>query len=122
MSSSSKRKGTAWETLVVRAIQEHGWPYAERRVLHGTNDLGDVINFPGWTIEAKNQRAFDLSGWMKELDVERKRAGTPWGALVVKRPRYSQAEDAYAVMRFGDLLDLIYAWSKYQDSFDSNTP
>jgi hypothetical protein len=40
--SRNKGKGTAFETLIVRYLQSKGWTHAERRVLQGQADKGDI--------------------------------------------------------------------------------
>ena len=65
------KKGPLAEAQVVACLQEHGWPYAERRVMGGRNDRGDVSGVPGVVVEVKSQVALDLAGWLSEAEVER---------------------------------------------------
>lgn len=92
--------GTAAETAVVRYLQTHGWPYAERRALAGAQDLGDVTGTPGLAWEVKGGRAAEqasdglLSDWLAETEVERTHAGADIGVLVTKRSGYGPARAA----------------------------
>lgn len=84
MVNRSKQKGTAWESRVVAFMRDHGFPYAERRALSGALDKGDV-NVPGVVIECKNQKTFDLAGWVDEMVKEKANAGVPLGVVVFPR-------------------------------------
>ena len=56
-------------------------------------------------IECKNAKTWQLAAW---LDKARDQAGPDRLAMVViKRPRHPQPEDAYVVVRLGDLLPRI---------------
>jgi hypothetical protein len=98
MSNPRKAKGTAFETAFVRWLQANGFPRAERRALHGTQDLGDVVNGPtGWTLELKNQQALRPS-FVDEAEREATAAGTPMFAAVMKRRGKSDPGEALIVM------------------------
>lgn len=105
--SKSRAKGTAFETLVVRWLREHGFPYAERRALHGTLDKGDITGCGPLVFECKAKKAHDFSGWLKETEIERHNANADYGILVVKRTGYGDGADQYAVMRLADMVDLL---------------
>ena len=91
MSNVSKRRGTAAETAVVRALRTLGFPAAERRALHGTADLGDITGTPGicWEVKGgdKARTAGDalISKWLAETERERAAADADIGVLVVQR-------------------------------------
>lgn len=91
MSNVSKRRGTAAESAVVRALRTLGFPRAERRALHGTADLGDITGTPGicWEVKGGNKArgAGDalISKWLAETERERAAAGADIGVLVVQR-------------------------------------
>jgi hypothetical protein len=98
VANPSKRKGTAFETAFVRWLQENGWPRAERRALHGTQDLGDIINGPeGWTLELKSTQAL-RPDFVDEAEREASNAGTPMYAAVMKRRGKSDPGEALVVM------------------------
>jgi hypothetical protein len=49
--NKSKIKGTAYETAVVRHLNDNGFPYAERRALAGNLDKGDIAGIPSVVME-----------------------------------------------------------------------
>lgn len=83
--SKNKAKGTAWETAIVRFLQEHGWHHAERRALHGQLDKGDVTGLPGICIEAKSAARHELAAWLDEAKAEKRNAGAATCAVWFKR-------------------------------------
>lgn len=105
--SKQRAKGTAAETAVVRYLQDHGFPHAERRALHGTADRGDVTGIGPVVLEVKNHAALDLAGWVKELEAEIRNAGAGTGAVVAKRRGTTDAAAWYAILPFGDLVELL---------------
>lgn len=107
--SASRRKGTAWETAVVRWLNDHGFPHAERRALHGNHDLGDITGIPGIVIEAKSVARLDLSGWVDQAETERRNAAADVGAVVHKRRGHGDPGHAYATLPLRDLAWLLRA-------------
>lgn len=105
--SKQRAKGTAAETAVVRYLQDHGFPHAERRALHGQNDMGDVTGVGPVVLEVKNHAALDLAGWVKELEAEISNANANTGAVVAKRRGKTDAAAWYAILPFGDLVELL---------------
>lgn len=105
--TASKRKGTAAETAVVRWLQEHGWPYAERRALHGSADKGDVTGCGPVVFEIKNHREHDLAGWVDELELEIANANADTGAVIAKKRGTTDVGDWYAVLPVRILNDLL---------------
>ena len=83
--------GTAGESAVVKILQTHGWPHAERRQLRGHLDCGDITGTPGvvWEIKAgaKARNASDLQTavWLKQTERERQNANADIGVLVMVR-------------------------------------
>ncbi|MGC8474591.1 MAG: hypothetical protein ACP5PW_09340, partial [Candidatus Dormibacteria bacterium] len=87
----------------VRVLVEHGHPYAQRAYGAGRHDdRGDVAGVPGFVIEAKNHGRFDLSGWMREAEVEAANVGPGTLPVVVVKRRLRAPADAYAIMRLAD--------------------
>lgn len=82
--SRSKDKGTWAETAVTEYAGHSGFPYADRLTLKGSNDRGDVGWCPGVICEVKNDKSFDLSGWLQETAVEKANANAEHAFLVVK--------------------------------------
>lgn len=102
----SKARGTAFETAVVRYLQEHGFPYAERRALAGNSDRGDIAGVPGVAIECKAVQRIELAQFVDEAQRERANAGAALGVTVVKR-RQKSTGDAYVVMPLSAFVALI---------------
>jgi Holliday junction resolvase len=105
--SPGKQKGTSFETLIVRYLRTVGFPYAERRALHGNLDKGDVTGCGPLVFECKAAKRHELSAWLQETEVERVNANADFGVLVVKRQGHGTGEEQYAVMRFADAVRLL---------------
>lgn len=97
MANPNKDRGTAWETAVVRYLNDHGFPYAERRATQGAKDCGDITGLPGVMIECKAERSIELAGYMDEVKTQTENAGADYGIAIVKR-RNRPVKDAYVVM------------------------
>lgn len=105
--SANKARGTRWESAVVAFLVEHGWPHAERRALHGTNDLGDVVGIPGVVIEAKSQARHSLAEWLTEAEVERDRAGARIGVAWFKKRGATSPGRGYVLMSGETFVELL---------------
>lgn len=105
--SRNKSKGTAFETLIVRYLQDHGFPHAERRALAGINDLGDITGTPGVVWECKNHKTLAFSEWLVEAEVERGNADADVGVVIAKRRGKGDPGDQYAVMTVETLVRLL---------------
>lgn len=97
MANPSKRKGTAWETSVVRYCHDRGLSSARRNVQHGAKDIGDIGGLSPFAIEAKAEKNYRLAAYVEQAKVEAANAGEPYGVAVVKRHR-APVEDGYVVM------------------------
>jgi hypothetical protein len=118
MTNRPKNIGTSAETAVVRAARRLGFPHAERVVLHGTLDQGDVRLTPGLTagviVEVKGGNAArDASdaqvwAWLVETERERVNARADVALLVTQRRGVGapNAERWWAHLRMGDLARL----------------
>lgn len=95
----SKQIGTSAETAVVQYARLNGFGNAERRALHGTMDLGDVLMSPGFIVEVKGGQLaeqlhyVDMVRWVEELRTEQENSSTVFGhpvagMLVTKRRGY----------------------------------
>ena len=104
-----KDKGTDAERAVVRYLQAHGFPPAERRASNGNADRGDITGCPGicWEVKYRDKMPGDgqLNMWLAETDRERDNAGADIGVLVVRRPHAAVAS-WWAVARLGDVMAL----------------
>jgi len=98
MTNTSKARGTAWETMIVNYLIEHGWPNTERRALHGSDDRGDIAGIVGLVVEAKNDKRFDLAGWLDEATAERDHDGADLGVAWFKRRGHPSPGEAYVLM------------------------
>lgn len=107
--SASKRRGTGWETAVVRYLCDSGVLHAERRALAGTKDRGDVAGIPGIVVECKNEKAVSLAGWLDEANVERDNDGADAGFVWFKRRGKTSPGDAYVLMDGATLVRLLAA-------------
>ena len=105
--SKSKQKGTAAETAVVKYLKANGFPKAERRALTGALDKGDISGIDDVVFEVKDHKKMELSGWVKELEVEVDNANAVTGAVVHKRRGTTDVGEWYATMPFYMFLSLI---------------
>lgn len=104
--SRERAKGTAWESAVVAYLQEHGFPYAERRAMGGANDRGDIAGVPGVVLECKSTKTLELAEACDEAERERLQDGASYGVAVIKR-RNRGVGQAYAVLPLSQLVDLL---------------
>lgn len=100
------KKGPKFEKDVVEFLRGAGFPHAERRVMGGRNDRGDVAGVPGWCLEIKNVTNADLGAAMSEAEKEAAKAGVMRFALIKKRRQKSTAE-AFAVIPLWLLAELM---------------
>lgn len=113
-----KAIGTAAESAVVKAARRLGFPHAERVVLHGNLDQGDVRLTPGLTagvvVEVKGGNAardasdLQILSWLDETETERINARADVAFLVTQRRGVgpARAELWWAHMHVGRLLVL----------------
>jgi hypothetical protein len=109
MSNPSKQKGTAAETAVVRYLQAHGWPHAERRQLSGAYDMGDILIDHAIVIEVKNTKLITLAEYQAETERERINANAAIGLTVIKKRGTTNPADWYALTRFDQAAWLLRA-------------
>ena len=97
MANPHKAKGTRWESAVRDFLKEERClDHARRIAATGALDIGDIHMEP-FVIQAKNQKSFDLAGWVADAEEQADRAGMPYGVAVVKAPR-KPTERGYVVM------------------------
>lgn len=109
MANPNGRKGTSWESEIVRELKAHGWPYAERRRLSGKYDRGDIAGLPGVVIEAKSARKYELSEWLDEANAERDNDNADLGVVWFKRRGKAHAADGFVLMDGHTALMLLTA-------------
>lgn len=110
--ASAKKAGTSWESAIVTALINHGWPHAERRRLAGQLDRGDIAGVAGVVIEAKNTARLDLAGALNEAHREARNDntgvfGVSHGVAWIKRRGKASAEDGYVVMSGSTFMTLL---------------
>jgi Holliday junction resolvase len=107
MTSPQARKGSTFERDVVAYLRANGFPYCERHYGAGRpDDVGDVDGVVGWTIECKNHKGLDLSGWCDEAEAERVNGRQHYAAVIAKR-RNKPTEASYVVMSLSTFADLL---------------
>ena len=116
MANTAKARGTSFETLVVRYLRPRGFRKAYRPSTSGSYDSGDTNGIAGpdrqAIIQCKNQRKFDLSGWLNDTVSQAQQeavGGNALPVLVVKRPGVGEKNlgDTYAILRLEDLSVLL---------------
>ena len=113
----AKRKGTSWETEVVRYLSSHGFPNVYRQVPMGPKDEGDIGGVPHFALEAKNVKTITLSEFVKQANHEAGNKGVPWGVSVIKKRRANVA-DGYVVMDLATFAEVAWAagaWTGLMD-------
>lgn len=116
MGNRAKAKGTNFETLVVKYLRGRNFKKAFRPALSGGYDTGDINGIVGPArqaiIQCKNQRKFDLSGWLNDAVSQAQQEEVGHNALpilVVKRPGIGEKSlgETYAIMRLEDVTSLL---------------
>jgi len=116
MGNKMKAKGTSFETLIVRYLRSRSFKRAYRPATKGEYDTGDINGITSKRrqaiIQCKNQRKYDLSGWLNDTVSQAKQeevGGNALPVLVVKRPGVGEKSlgDTYAILRLEDLSMLM---------------
>jgi hypothetical protein len=120
--SAEKRKGDAFERDVVRVLNEHGHPHAERALQLGRHDdRGDIAGIPGFYFETKNHARLQLAVWVDEVRQQTRalaravsvRLGLlhdeihPLIPVVVVKRKGKSAEHAYVIVELCEFAELI---------------
>lgn len=111
MVNKPRNKGTSAESMVVEYLQGFGWPYAERRALTGSVDLGDITGCPGIVWEVKNAGSgIRMGQWIGETLDEKRNAKADHAVLVIKpRGLGKQKVDQFLAVFTGAEFDLLKA-------------
>jgi hypothetical protein len=102
--------GTEGETHTVNLAKLNGFPFADRRVLKGSNDQGDVLFSPGFIAEvkagdkARNASDQQITRWLEETERERVNANADLAVLVVARWR--KPTDRWWAVATSDRLEI----------------
>lgn len=116
MGNRMKAKGTSFETLIVKYLRDRSFKRAYRPATKGGFDTGDINGITRPTrqaiIQCKNQKKFDLSGWLNDAVSQAQQeevGGNALPVLVVKRPGVGEKSlgDTYAILRLEDLTSLL---------------
>lgn len=116
MGNVHKAKGTSFETLVVNFLRSLGFSRAYRPATKGGYDTGDINGIVSpkrqAIVQCKNQKRFNLSGWLNDTSDQAKQeevGGDALPILVVKRPGVGEKSlgDTYAILRLEDLAMLL---------------
>ena len=108
----SNPKGSLFERELMKYLRDQGHD-VERLRLSGKEDEGDLlVRWPSGdrlVIEAKNVKATDLAGWVKEAETEAKNYAEHRGVYlpdwaVVHKRRGKGAADAYVTMPLREYL------------------
>ena len=116
MGNRNKAKGTSFETLILKYLRGRSFLRSYRPATKGGYDTGDINGVSSSSRQAifqcKNQRKYDLSGWLNDTVSQAQQeevGGNALPVLVVKRPGVGEKTigDTYAVMRLEDLSSLL---------------
>jgi hypothetical protein len=112
VSSANKAKGTKWETDLVgylSGVFRGRYGLAPRRVAQeGFLDKGDLHGLSPFVAQAKNWRSWEdaIREGLDGAEVQRVRAGEPYGVAFVKRVR-RPVGGGYAVMTVATFARLL---------------
>lgn len=121
--SKQRKKGTAFESAVVRWLQARlDDPRIERRALHGTRDMGDVYGLRGQAmsqgiVECKAVASWGpalLADWQRQTEDERDNADADFALLVVRTPGCGEGRtEAFGRTRtFVQVRDLLVMYGE----------
>jgi hypothetical protein len=89
-----KEIGTTAERYVLNYLQANFWPGAERIVLHGSADQGDIGHCGDFIFEVKagaqTAQEGNVAGWLAETRAEARHRGVKYGVLVTSRRGYGE--------------------------------
>ena len=110
--ASAKASGTRFERSIADALALHVDDRIDRRVKTGNRDRGDVggvRTFGGGrvVVECKDVARTDLSGWVREADIERGNDDAVAGVIIHKRRGHGDPLDQYVTCTVRDLVALL---------------
>jgi hypothetical protein len=113
MVNKPKQIGTFGETAVLKQVI-HYFPDAERLVLHGDKDQGDIGHCGDFIFEVKAGKQCKqigdgkLAGWMEEALAESEHRGVRFGVLVTQRAGFGapNARRWWVHLRLEDLAEI----------------
>lgn len=110
MATRSAQKGNQFEGgVLLPYLRDQFGGHIARPRTSGVNDIGDFTGIPGWTLEAKSYTdlARAVRDGFADLEVEQANAGTPYGALIVKRHGKAAPERQLFVMELGQAIAVM---------------
>ena len=125
--SKAKAKGTAFETLIVRALSSFWggrFGLAPRRVAQeGFQDSGDIHGVSPFIIQAKAYKSWEdaIRLGLDGAEKQKIHAGEPFGVVFVKRARRSIG-DAYAVMNVATWARLLFRLRSAEEALKAADP
>lgn len=113
MSNPSKQKGTTFERSIADYLKDNWSPFIDRRPLTGGSDKGDIANFyigpHALAVECKNERQYNLAGWVKEAQREGVNSGSLAGIVVAKRKGKANPAEQYCILTLEEFLRCLRA-------------
>jgi hypothetical protein len=111
VSNPQKNKGSAYERSIVNYFRSNGF-HVDRTRAGWSDDRGDIHGVASpegkpFTFECKNHRKDNLSGWMRELQVEVENAGGSIGTVVHKKHGTTDPSEQFASLPLGMLVQLL---------------
>lgn len=112
--SANKARGTRAESAVVAYLRSLWWPHAERRVLNGSQDKGDVNlgNGLAVVVEVKDHARMALAEWVDETAQETENANADIGVVWHKRRGYGSPGEWYVTMTGATFAELLRGWER----------
>jgi hypothetical protein len=109
VTTPSARKGNNFERAIVDYLRDQFGAHLSRPRAGAAHDLGDVAGIPGWTLELKcyTNLARAVTDGLHDLHVEQANAGTPYGAVIVKRVGKTDPARQLVVMELGAAIPVI---------------
>lgn len=110
--ASAKAAGTRTETAVATYLATHVDDRVERRRQSGAKDRGDITGLRTphgrrLVIEVKDCARLDVSGWLREAELERGNDDAIAGCVVAKRHGKGAPADLLVLMTLADLAALL---------------
>lgn len=111
MSNPAKNKGSSYERSIVEYLRSRAF-HVDRTRAGWVDDRGDIhglVSADGrsFTIECKNHKQQNLSGWVSELLVEVANNHGRIGAVVHKKRGTTDGGQQYATLPMEWLVDLL---------------
>jgi hypothetical protein len=107
MANPQKRKGSAWELKIVKALQDFGFHLRGGNYGAGrTDDIGD-IHLGAILISAKNWTQLALAGWVDEAYQQTVNAGLTIPVVWHHRKGHADPRDGYVTMSGSTFMTLV---------------